>query len=142
MLPLIFLTTAAAETPQQINQWIRARSDDGQTDQIQQFGDLPEGYPARLTRWVRSQLARSASLALSRFQEGRCEESSRLRVLSPGLTGVSEGDLADGEVGARQPALLQQVDLRLQEGGDGHPRRVRREAGGDGEHEGGDGKHG
>ena len=100
MLPLIFLTTAAAETPQQINQWIRARSDDGQTDQIQQFGDLPEGYPARLTRWVRSQLARSASLALSRFQEGRCEESSRLRVLSPGLTGVSEGDLADAFEGS------------------------------------------
>lgn len=100
MLPLIFLSTAQAETPQQISQWIRSRSSTGQTEQILQFGDLPAGYPARLSRWVRSQLARSASLAVSRFQEGRCEESSRLRVLSPGLTGVSEGALADAFEGS------------------------------------------
>ena len=45
-------------------------------------------------------MAQSASLAVLRFREGRCEESSRLRVLSPGLTGVSEGATADAFEGS------------------------------------------
>ena len=95
MLPLALLTSALAATPQQISQWIRARAESGQTSQISQFGTLPDGYAERVSRWVRSQLARSAALAVSRFQEGSCQESTRLRVLTPGLTGVSEGATAD-----------------------------------------------
>ncbi|MFT5680544.1 MAG: hypothetical protein ACI8RZ_001450 [Myxococcota bacterium] len=89
------LATAYASTPQQISQWISTQTAPGQADELGQFGDLPEGYPNRLTTWVRSQLARSASMAVARFQEGTCQESTRLRVLTPGLTGVSEGPLAD-----------------------------------------------
>lgn len=99
MLPLL-LTTASAATPQQISQWVRARTAAGQTDEIGQFGELPDGYPVRLSSWVRGQLARSASLAVARFQEGTCKESTRIRVLSPGLTGVSEGPTADAFEGS------------------------------------------
>jgi len=94
MLPFLF-ATAFATTPQQISQWIRTQTSTGQADEISRFGALPEGYPTRLTGWVRSQLARSVALAVARFQEGTCNESSRLRVLEPGLTGVSEGAIAD-----------------------------------------------
>lgn len=100
MLPFLFITVSLADTPQQISQWIRSRADAGQTDQIRQFGTLPDGYPDRLTGWVRGQLARSAALALARFQEGSCQESSRLRVLAPGLMGVSEGATADAFEGS------------------------------------------
>ena len=94
MLPLL-LSSAFAATPQQISQWIQARTHAGQADSIGEFGALPEGYPDRLTGWVRRQLARNTATAVARFQEGTCQENSRLRVLSPGLTGVSEGEMAD-----------------------------------------------
>ncbi len=99
MLPLL-LTTASATTPQQTSQWVSARTTAGQANEIGQFGDLPDGYPARLSTWVRGQLARKASLAVARFQEGTCKESSRIRVLSPGLTGISEGPTADAFEGS------------------------------------------
>ncbi len=99
MLSLL-IAAAHAVTPQQVSQWIQSQTAADQLEELGRFGALPQGYPARITGWVRDQLARSTSLAVARFQEGTCQEGTRLRVLSPGLTGVSEGELADAFEGS------------------------------------------
>jgi len=94
---ILLSTLANASTPEDISRWVRSRpTPPGQLTEMTRYG-LDDGYASSLSRWVRGQLARQAALAVSRFQQGQCSETSKLRVLSPGFAGLSGSNSSDFE---------------------------------------------